>query len=436
VNLSIDDCSFTGLAVVSVNGAGAQVTIANSTIANVDANKNENYGAITVGDTAIGATVDVDDVTNTKITVMDDSKKAYNFAPSATITGVDQVGVVVAMIGDAGYDTIEEAAGDVKAGQTIVLVTDVTAKKALAIAGTLDLNGKTFTGDCLGTVKVNGGMYVTSQGYKMVGPTAEYYQSSDAVFTMVDIQGSITLNAGTLTVVPDVWWTGADQTLTIAQGATFVIPAGKQMNVLCDVIANGTLTIEGTANLYSADATIKAPEGLNVVTSVAGCEVDYADGVYTVVESIVLDDVIAATPAAEAIKAAMEAAGVTKIESYIITTKGADTAADADKVAAVLEVFEVTPTVEANGELSVAYEFGISNIKNNGDGTVDITAGVTGAEYRAGVTVYFYADDDDEIDETDVIDTATTTADSTTVSITDINAEDIKAKTISVKAEK
>lgn len=423
--VSIDGCKFTGLMVVAVYGAGADVTIANSTIANVDANDDENYGAITVGDTAIGATVDV---TNTTITKMGDSKQAYNFIPGlATITGVDEVGCVVAMIGEAGYDTIEEAAGDVKAGQTIVLVTDVTATKALAIAGTLDLNGKTFTGDCLGTVKVNGGMYVTSQGYKMVGPTAEYYQSSDAVFTMVDIQGSITLNAGTLTVVPAVWWTGADQTLTIDQGATFVIPAGKQMNVLCDVIANGTLTIEGTANLYSADATIKAPEGLNVVTSVAGCEVKYADGKYTVVESIVIEDVIAATPAAEAIKDAMEAAGVTEIESYIITTKGApDTGAEADEVAAVLEVFEVTPTVDANGVLSVAYEFGISAMTNVGD-TVTITAGVTGAEYRAGVEVVFYADGAE-------IGKATTTADSTTVSITNIDAEEINGKKITVKA--
>jgi hypothetical protein len=332
------------------------------------------------------------------------------------------------MIGDAGYDTIEEAADDVKAGQTIVLVTDVSTTTPLAIAGTLDLNGKTFTGDCLGTVKVNGGMYVTSQGYKMVGPTAEYYQSSDAVFTMVDIQGSITLNAGTLTVVPDVWWTGADQTLTIAQGATFVIPAGKQMNVLCDVIANGTLTIEGTANLYSADATIKAPEGLNVVTSVAGCEVKYADGKYTVVESIVIEDVIAATPAAEAIKAAMEAAGVTAIDTYTITTKSTDNGADADAVAAVLEVFEVTPTVDNAGKLTVAYEFGISSMTNVGE-VITITAGVTGAEYRAGVEVVFYADGAE-------IGTATTTADSTEVSITNIQATDINGKKITVKALK
>ena len=425
VTLAIDGCNFTGMAVVYVCGENAQVTIANTTITNKDDDAEYAYGAITVWSTATNATVAV---TNTTITVEADSVAALNYADGAIITGVGDVTAVVAKIGDTGYTTIEEAAGDVKAGQTIVLVGDVTATTPIAIAGTIDLNGKTFQGDCLGTVKVNGGTYVTSQGYKMVGPTADYYQSSDAVFTMVDIQGSITLNAGTLTVVPAVWWTGADQTLTIAQGATFVIPAGKQMNVLCDVIANGTLTIEGTANLYSADATITAPAGLNVVTSVAGSEVKYADGVYTVVESIVLEDVIAATPAAEAIKAAMEAAGVTEIETYTITTKGADAEADADDVAAVLEVFEVTPTVDANGVLTVAYEFGISAMTNVGE-VITITAGVTGAEYRAGVEVAFYADGE-------VIGTVTTTADSKTATITGLQAADITGKKITVKATK
>ena len=60
---------------------------------------------------------------------------------------------------------------------------------------------------------------------------------------------------------------------------------------------------------------------------------------------------------------------------------------------------------------------------------ITITAGVTGAEYRADVEVAFYADGE-------VIGTATTTADSTTVSITDIDAEAINGKKITVKATK
>jgi TusA-related sulfurtransferase len=435
VNLSIDDCSFTGLAVVSVNGAGAQVTIANSTIANVDANKNENYGAITVGNTAENATVAV---TNTSITVADDSKKAYNFNSTATITGVDQVGVVVAMIGEAGYDTIEEAAGDVKAGQTIVLKANVTVATPVVVpAGAmLDLNGKASTGTILGTIAVNGGTYVTAEGQAVIGKNARTFESTNAVFTMDAVAGNISLDAGTVTAKDQDGygnnWTLPGQALIIKSGVTLTVPAEvtMQVNGTSITIEDGaTLNIAGKINLYSADATIAAAEVLTVTTTVAGCEVKYADGKYTVVKSIVIEDVIAATPAAEAIKAAMEAAGVTEIESYTITTKNTPkTDAEVADVADVLAVFEVNPTVNADGVLTVAYEFGISSVTNEGE-VITITAGVTGAEYREGVAVVFYADGD-------VIGTATTTANSSTVSITDILAEDIKGKKITVKAAK
>ena len=435
--VSIVGCNFTGLSVVGVYGAGADVTIANSTIANVDANKNENYGAITVGDTAIGATVDVDDVTNTKITVMGDSKKAYNFIPGlATITGVDEVGCVVAMIGEAGYDTIEEAAGDVKAGQTIVLVTDVETDEVLSIAGTLDLNGKTSKGTILGKIAVNGGTYITAENVPVIGTNARAFETTNAVFTMDAVAGNITLNAGTVTAKG--WdngnnWTVPGQALVVKSGVALNVPAEvtMQVNGTSITIENGaTLNIAGKINLYSADATIKAPANLNVTTSVAGCEVKYVEGVYTVVESIVVPPAIAEDeniPAEtkEAIKEAMEAAGVTEIESYIITTTNKDAVAQVEDVVEVLSVFDVEPTVE-DGKLVVAYEFGISAMTNVGD-TVTITAGVTGAEYRAGVEVVFYADGAE-------IGKATTTADSTTVSITNIDAEDINGKKITVKA--
>jgi hypothetical protein len=77
----------------------------------------------------------------------------------------------------------------------------------------------------------------------------------------------------------------------------------------------------------------------------------------------------------------------------------------------------------------VAYEFGISKVEYIGDGKVKITAGVTGAEYRAGVEVAFYAEG-----IKDPIGTATTTADTTTISITDIDATTLDGKKITVKA--
>ncbi len=425
VTLAIDGCNFTGMAVVYVCGENAQVTIANTTITNVDDDPEYAYGAITVWSTATNATVAV---TNTEITVEDDSVPALNYADGATITGVGNVTAVVAKIGDAGYTTIEEAAGDVQAGQTIVLVADVSTSTPLAIAGTIDLNGKTLTADIAGTIKMNGGTFATTQ-YTMVGANG-LYTSTDATFTIAaNATYDMTVTAGTLTLNVAQWWTLEGQTITIGENAAIVIPAGKTLGINgSTIVVNGTATVAGEVQLLTKTSTVKAAAGLNVTTTVAGCEVKRVEGVYTVVESIVIEDVIAATPAAEDIKAAMEAVGVTEIETYTITTKDTDTDADADAVAAVLEVFEVTPTVDANGELTVAYEFGISAMTNEGE-VITITAGVTGAEYRAGVEVAFYADGVE-------IGTATTTADSTEVSITNIQATAINGKKITVKALK
>jgi hypothetical protein len=96
-------------------------------------------------------------------------------------------------------------------------------------------------------------------------------------------------------------------------------------------------------------------------------------------------------------------------------------------VAAVLEVFEVTPTVDNEGVLTVAYEFGISSMTNVGE-VITITAGVTGAEYRAGVEVAFYADG--------VEITRETSTDGKTVTISGLKAADINGKKITVKAIK
>ena len=39
----------------------------------------------------------------------------------ATVTGVDQVGYIVALVGEAGFDTLQEAVEQAKAGETITL---------------------------------------------------------------------------------------------------------------------------------------------------------------------------------------------------------------------------------------------------------------------------------------------------------------------------
>ena len=142
--VTINGCNFTGLAVVNVAGANAEVAIKDTKITNVDNTDKENYGAITVYSTATNANVTVE---GGSITVADDSKKAYIFAEGATVTGVDQVGQIVAMIGDAGYETLEEAISGAKAGQTVKLVCDITVANPVTIAKSITLDGanKTLT---------------------------------------------------------------------------------------------------------------------------------------------------------------------------------------------------------------------------------------------------------------------------------------------------
>ena len=147
-NLTVNDSDLTGLAVVNVAAPNAIVEINNTNITNVDANANENYGAISTFKTATGATVTVN---GGKVVVADDSFAALNAIAGSSIVfngteGVDKVVTPVAYIGDAGFETLEEAIEYAKAGQTIVLNTDTTTD-AITIAKdvTIDLNGKTIT---------------------------------------------------------------------------------------------------------------------------------------------------------------------------------------------------------------------------------------------------------------------------------------------------
>ena len=188
-----------------------------------------------------------------------------------------------ARIGEQKYETLAAAVAAAKSGDTITLLGDVTVTDPVVIPNdaTLDFDGKTASGTILGRLALNGGTLVTAQGYKMIGPDADYYRSADAVFTMTDVNGSITVHSGKITQAQNLWWTGQGQTLKIDECATFEIPAGCQLNVLSTVTVNGTAIVDGTVNLYSADATIRAAEGLNVITT-AGDTVLYENGMYVV----------------------------------------------------------------------------------------------------------------------------------------------------------
>ena len=228
----------------------------------------------------------------------------------------------MAQLGDVKYETLAEAVAVAQTGDTIKLLKDVELTAGMSILEknlTLDLNGKTFKGDMLGTIAINGGTYITPQDYKMMGPDADYYKTTDAVFSMTDIKGSITLHSGNVIMVPAEWWTLEGQTLTIDAGATFEIPAGKTLQVLSTVIVNGTAKVDGTVNLHIASATVKAEEGLNIVTSVADHKVVYQDGTYKVVPKVYVAQIgeTKYESVADALAAAVEA-GMTDVTITLI----------------------------------------------------------------------------------------------------------------------
>ena len=148
-NLTVNNSDLTGLATVNVASAGSYVEINNTNITNLDNNTAENYGAISVFKTATNAKVVVN---GGKVVVSDDSLAASIGAEGATVTfngteGAEKVQTIVAYVGDAGFPTLDEAIEYAKAGETVVVFSDVTIAKKLLInkSITIDGNGKTLT---------------------------------------------------------------------------------------------------------------------------------------------------------------------------------------------------------------------------------------------------------------------------------------------------
>ena len=226
-----------------------------------------------------------------------------------------------AQIGNKKYGTLADAVAAAKAGDTITVLMDISLTTPVVADGiTVDFNGNTVTGTLLGTLKLNGGNLVTAEGYKMAGSNADYYYTTDAVFSM-DATGSINLLYGTMKLAQS-WWTDVGQTLTISEGASFEIPEGMYLNVRSNVIVEGTVIVNGEVNLYNADATVTAPEGLNVVTTVADSKVVYVDGVYKVTAMTYVAEVNGTKyeTLAAAVKAAEAGDTITVLKDISLTT--------------------------------------------------------------------------------------------------------------------
>jgi len=187
---------------------------------------------------------------------------------------------------ERGYESLADAVAAAQDGETIKLLTDITMTKVINVTGkTIDLNGYKLTGDMVGSLKMNGGSYVTAEGFNMAAKEGDfYYLTDDAVFD-IEVNGNITIAEGTVTLGKD-WRTLPGQTVTVAEGATFVVPEGMTYQIYGTAIANGTLTVNGAIELMNTDATLTAIEGLNVTTSIADHKVVYENGVYKVVAKV------------------------------------------------------------------------------------------------------------------------------------------------------
>ena len=183
-----------------------------------------------------------------------------------------------------GYATFEEALAAPNA-ITVVLLENTTYSGVVADVA-LDLNGFTFTGTVLNTVMVNGGLWITADGFKMIGVNAEYYSSSDAVVNVTATE--LTIVSGTVTLAQS-WRTLVGQNIVIDVAATFVVPADMTFTIYenTSVVVNGNLTVEGTV-ILNKGATLTALAGLNVQTNLAGYIVKYEDGKYQAVTNFVV----------------------------------------------------------------------------------------------------------------------------------------------------
>jgi len=102
-------------------------------------------------------------------------------------------------------------------------------------------------------------------------------------------ESNINVINGTVVNADAVTLAHKDTILTVDKDSTFTIgntlTNSGTINIAGKVIVNGTATNNGAIVLTAVDATLTAPEGLNVTTTVDGYEVKYANGTYSLAES-------------------------------------------------------------------------------------------------------------------------------------------------------
>ncbi len=145
--VNVENSTLTGLNVVNVAGAGAQVTVTDCTLNCNDNSAAESYAALALNHTAEGGSITA---TGCTINVNGDSSAAWNSTETGTIiinnnnAGVEAVAYISYENGYSySFDNLEEAIEYAKEGDTIVLIRDAE----IAQVGTfkIDVNGHTLT---------------------------------------------------------------------------------------------------------------------------------------------------------------------------------------------------------------------------------------------------------------------------------------------------
>lgn len=448
-------CGSTGDALVIDETAGyadLSVSITGGAFTSTNAAAVASYAG--AGETAVTGVVKADATATFSSDVSDLCEAGYKTeANDEGVYGVvaDPAYGKVAKVGDTYYATLAEA---YEAGSEITLIADVEGPGLVINKNvTIDFGefAYTFTeGVGSGSLTSNGFQILKGNTVTLKNGTLKIADAAkEKFYTVIQNYADLTLVNMTIDGTNTDKWSATDGdsyalsinsgTVSIdAESAIIANDEGDKAYAfdVCKYASYDapTVTVADDANIEGnvalSGGTLVGGASLPVESGVEGYEAVYDDATegWILKKIITLPEALVDSPAAEAIKTAMEDAGVAEITECIIVTKGAGADAPAEVVANVLEVFEVTPDVDANGVLTVTYEFGISKMTKSGD-TITITAGVTGAEYREGVTVGFYADGEE------VIGTATTGADSTEVSIT-ADAADLNGKKITVKATK
>ena len=191
--------------------------------------------------------------------------------PGSSVTQEQIDALAVASVGDAKYATLAEAFDAAQNGDTVTLLSDMTADVVINKSITLDLGGKTLTNTNAGkaTISVVNGAVVTVKNGNVVGGNSYYnieVKDSKANLTLTDVTAtagntgsSMIDNWGTLTITSGEY-SGGLNVVKSEEGSKLEISGGK---FTLDYATSGY-----TATIFAyGDTTISGGEFIQSVTS-------------------------------------------------------------------------------------------------------------------------------------------------------------------------